>query len=67
LRFGYKKIFGGFLLKTSPFRVGDLANNAWQFFLGYKINNKIEVSLSEEFAPLDTTPDITFNIKIRIK
>jgi len=67
LKMGFERVFCGLLFRKTPFKVGDLANNAWQFFLGYRIGRIIEISIFEEFAPMDTTPDVTFNIKIRIK
>lgn len=67
LKMGVKRFCCGLLFKKTPFKVGDLANHAWQFFVGYRINKMVEISVFEEFAPMDTTPDITFNIRVKLK
>jgi hypothetical protein len=66
IRVNYKRAFGGFLYKSTPFRMNDLSNAAYQVYIGYKIGKYFELSLVEEFPPMDTTPDVSFNLKIRI-
>lgn len=66
IRIDYKRLFGGFLYKSTPFRVGDLANGAYQVYIGYKIWKYFELSMVEEFPPMDTTPDVSFNLKIKL-
>ncbi len=67
LRFKYKIIIIGFIIKTSPFIIGDLSRNAHQIQLGLRINDNIELLLLEDFTPFVTTPDISFNLRIKIK
>jgi hypothetical protein len=60
-------IFHGILLKTTPFKAYNLENNAKQIYLGFKFLKYFEFSLVEEFPPMDTTPDVNFNLRINIK
>jgi len=46
--------------------LNDLSNGAKQVYLGYKIWKYFELSLVEEFPPMDTTPDVSFNLKIKL-
>lgn len=66
IRMNYKRLFGGFLYKSTPFPVNDLSNGAYQVYIGYKIGKYFELSLVEEFPPMDTTPDVSFNLKIEL-
>lgn len=56
------RVFGGFILRTSPFLGGDISNKALQIYLGYKISNSLKISMFEEIPPMDTIPDVTFRI-----
>ncbi len=67
IRINYKRIFGGFLYKSTPFPMNDLSNGAYQVYIGYKIWKYFELSLVEEFPPMDTTPDVSFNLKVKLK
>ncbi len=58
----YKKIFGGFLFRSTPFPEGDLSNPAYQLYIGYKLSNRLSISMYEEIPPMDTVPDVTFRI-----
>lgn len=58
----YKKIFGGFLFRSTPFRYGDLSNPAYQVFFGYRITDSISISMYEEIPPMDTVPDVSFRL-----
>lgn len=66
IRISYNRVFGGFLYKSTPFRIADLSNGAYQVYIGYKIWKYFELSLVEEFPPMDTTPDVSFNLKIKL-
>lgn len=66
IRVNYKRVFVGFLYKSTPFLMNDLSNAAYQVYIGYKIWKYFELSLVEEFPPMDTTPDVSFNLKVRI-
>lgn len=66
LRVDYKKGFLGLLYRTSPFKQGELSNGAWQIYLGFRFLKRCEFALVEEFPPMDTTPDVTFYLKIRL-
>jgi len=67
VRLDYKKIFGGLLYRSSPFRMNDLANGAYQVYIGYKIGKYFELSLVEEFPPTDTLPDVSFHLTVDLK
>jgi len=62
LHMGWKKIFGGFIFRSTPFIDGDLSNPAYQIYLGYKISNHLSISMHEEIPPMDTISDVTFRI-----
>ncbi len=62
LHMGWKKIFGGFIFRSTPFIGGDLSNPAYQIYLGYKISNHLSISMHEEIPPMDTISDVTFKI-----
>ncbi len=66
LRIGYRRVFGGFFYRSTPFKWGDLSNPASGVYLGFKMLKIVEFSLVEEFPPMDTTPDVSFHIKINI-
>lgn len=57
---------GGFTLRTSVFKEDDAANNAYQAYIGFKIFKHLELIILEDFAPFDTTPDVSFNLRIKI-
>jgi hypothetical protein len=56
----------GCILKTSPFKYGDISNRALQLYFGYRLSEKIEFSIAEEIPPSDTVPDMSFNIRINL-
>ncbi|HLP47854.1 MAG TPA: DUF3187 family protein [Candidatus Kapabacteria bacterium] len=66
LRVSYKKVFGGLGYRSTPFKTGDLANNAYLIYIGFRFLKHFAFSLVEEFPPVDTTPDVSFNLKIRL-
>ncbi|MCP4217729.1 MAG: DUF3187 family protein [bacterium] len=66
LRGDYKRVFGGLVYRSSPFKTGDLSNAAIQAYIGVKIGKIFEFSLHEEFPPMDTTPDFTFMLKVNL-
>lgn len=63
IRLDYKKIFGGVQYKSTPFKMESLSD-AWQMYLGVKFLKRFEFSIFEEFPPMDTTPDVSFNLRI---
>ena len=66
IRVNFKNLFGGLLYRSTPFRRGDLSNGAYQVYIGFRFLKRFEFSLVEEFPPMDTTPDVTFNLKIQL-
>jgi len=58
----YKKIWGGFLFRSTPFRDTDLSNPAYQIYIGYRISDHISISMVEEIPPMDTVTDVTFRL-----
>jgi hypothetical protein len=67
LEAGAGRWIAGFTFRTSPFEKGDEAHNAYQVYLGYKIGKFVELVIMEDFYPFDTTPDISFNLRIKFK
>jgi len=65
LRITYKRFLTGFIFKTSPLVYSESSANAYQIQFGYKISNKIEFLILEDFAPFDTSPDISFNLCVK--
>jgi hypothetical protein len=61
------RFISGFIFRTSPIREGDAAHDAFQGYLGVRIGKGIELLIIEDFAPFDTTPDISFKIGVRLK
>ena len=55
----------GFNLRTSVFKEGDFAHNAYQTYFGYKITRYLEFIFMEDFAPFDTTPDVSFSLRVK--
>ncbi len=66
IRISYKRFLTGFIIKTSPLIESESGRNAYQIQLGYKINDNIELLFLEDFAPFDTSPDVSFNLRIKL-
>ncbi|MCP5047809.1 MAG: DUF3187 family protein [bacterium] len=67
IRVDYKHLFAGVLMRGTPFREADLSNPAYQVYLGIRIGKRFEFSFIEEFPPMDTMPDVSFNLRIRLR
>jgi len=59
------RFIGGFTFRSSLFKAGDLANNAYQCYFGYKFTKFLEFIILEDFFPFDTTPDISFGLRVK--
>ncbi|MCP5053220.1 MAG: DUF3187 family protein [bacterium] len=57
--------FAGLNLRTSAFKNDDVSDNAYQIYVGWRINSHLEFIFQEDFAPFNTTPDIGFNLRYR--
>ena len=55
----------GFNFRTSVFKGGDIAHNAYQTYFGYKITRYLEFGFLEDFSPFDTTPDISVYLRVK--
>ncbi len=66
IELGVKGFFVGFVFRTTPFKEGDLANNGSQLVLGCKLGKGIELAVIEDLPRYDTTPDLSFNLKINL-
>jgi hypothetical protein len=55
----------GFNFRTSPFKEEHLEQKAYQIYLGYKITRRLDFIFLEDFAPFDTTPDVSFYIRVK--
>jgi hypothetical protein len=67
VRLDYKWLFGGVLVRGTPFKFDELSNAAWQVYAGVKFLKVFELALVEEMPPMDTTPDVTFLLRIKLK
>jgi len=61
-----KRFIIGFIIRTSPFEKGDISHSAYQLYLGFKVLKSLEFVILEDFDPFDTTPDISFNIRVKL-
>lgn len=66
IRIKYKKFLTGFIFKNSPLIYSESGRNAYQIQLGFIINKHLEFLFLEDFAPFDTTPDVSFNLRIKL-
>lgn len=66
IQLNYWRLLAGFVLKTSPFETGYFSSTALQVYAGYKISEKIEIGITEDLPPLDTTPDVGFYFRYKI-
>jgi hypothetical protein len=66
LELGLARFIGGFIYRSSIFREDDIAHHTFQGYIGYKISQNIEFIILEDFAPFDTSPDISFNLRIKL-
>jgi hypothetical protein len=55
----------GFNFRSSVFKEDDIAHDGYQVYFGYRITRYLEFIIIEDFVPLDTTPDISFFIRIK--
>ena len=55
----------GFNFRSSVFKEGDISHDGYQVYFGYRIARYLEFIIIEDFVPLDTTPDISFFIRIK--
>jgi len=60
------RFIAGFSFRTSVFKRGDISHNGYQCFVGYRVTRFLEFIILEDFAPFDTTPDISFNIRVKV-
>lgn len=72
LRIDYHGVFAGALYRSTPFKIRDeqdiseLANPAYIVYLGVRLFKYFQFSIVEEFPPLDTVPDVSFNLRINL-
>ncbi|UCH93147.1 MAG: DUF3187 family protein [Candidatus Aminicenantes bacterium] len=57
----------GFTFRTSVFKEDDIAHHAYQGYIGFKITRYLEFIIIEDFVPFDTTPDISFYVRIKFQ
>lgn len=60
------RFIGGFIIRSSVFKEGDIAHHAYQAYIGYRIAKHLDFIILEDFKPFDTTPDVSFNLRIKI-
>lgn len=66
LEFNVSRFIAGFTFRSSAFTQGDIAHNASQFYLGYKITSFLDFIILEDFDPFDTSPDLCFYLRINV-
>jgi len=66
LRIDYRRFFVGLMHRSTPFKVDELANSANIIYVGFKILKNVEFALIEEFPPMDTTPDVSFQLRLKL-
>jgi hypothetical protein len=62
----WKRVIAGFIFRTSVFKEDDIAHRAYQLYLGYQVLNNLEFIIMEDLSPFDVTPDICFNIRLKL-
>ena len=62
----FKRFIAGFIFRTSVFKEDDIAHDGYQVYFGYKIKKFLQFIIMEDFAPFDTTPDLSFLIRIKL-
>lgn len=55
----------GFNFRSSVFKEDDIGHDGYQGYFGYRITRYLEFIIIEDFVPLDTTPDISFFLRIK--
>ena len=66
IRLHIKRFITGFIFRTSPFENGDISHKAKQIYFGFKVFKNLEFIILEDFSPFDTTPDISFNVRVKL-
>lgn len=61
-----RRFIGGFIFRSSPFPEGDISGGAYQMYIGYQITPTVDFIILEDFHPFDTTPDVSFQLRIRL-
>lgn len=62
----YKWFIAGFTFRNSPFNETDMSDKAYQAYGGFRINRYLDFLIIEDFDPFNTTPDISFNVRLRL-
>jgi len=55
----------GFNFSTSPFKLDKVSHRAYQVYVGYRILKNLDFIILEDFLPFDTTPDLSFNMRVK--
>ncbi len=63
----WRSLIGGLSLRSSPFKTGDLSHTGYQGYIGFRITRRIDFMLIEDFKPYDTTPDVSFHLRFKLK
>ena len=66
LEFHLHRFIGGFIFRSSPFMEDDVAHPAYQFYIGYQITPHLDILLLEDLGPFDTSPDLSFGLRMQI-
>jgi hypothetical protein len=60
------RFISGFIFRSSPFTEDDVSHPAYQLYFGYKITPWLDFLLLEDLNPFDTTPDLSFGMRIQV-
>jgi hypothetical protein len=66
-RLGLDPVTIGFAIRTSPFTSGDIQSAGYLINLGVRIMKNVEIGLTEDLPPYDTSPDVGFYLHIVLK
>ncbi len=62
----WRRFIGGFNYRTSAFSKGDISHSAYQAYFGYRVLKGLDILLMEDFAPFDTSPDVSLAVRVNI-
>ena len=66
LEINVSRFIAGFSFRSSAFTQGDIAHNAYQFYIGYKVASFLDFIILEDLDPFDTSPDLCFYLRINV-
>ncbi len=65
-RLGWRGVRAGFLWRTSTLTRHEMAHPALLVSLGCLVHRRLEIGVTEDLPPFDTSPDIGFYLRLRL-